>query len=99
MLFKLWEFMEALGRNILHFNYRSSLPEVLCKKGVLRNFTKRTRKHLWPSLFFNKAAGLACNFIKKEALAQVFPYEFCEISKNTFFAEHLRTTASEKKKR
>ena len=38
-------------------------------------------------------------FIKKESLAQVFPYEFCEISKNTFFAEHLRTTASEKKKR
>ena len=27
----------------------------------------------------------ACNFIKKESLAQVFPCEFCEISKNTFF--------------
>ena len=26
----------------------------------------------------------ACNFIKKETLAQVFLYEFCEISKNTF---------------
>ena len=26
-----------------------------------------------------------CNFIKKEALAQVFLCEFCEISKNTFF--------------
>ena len=26
-----------------------------------------------------------CNFIKKEALAQVFSCEFCEISKNTFF--------------
>ena len=36
----------------------------------------------------------ACNFIKKETLAQVFSYEFCEISKNTFFTEHLRTTAS-----
>ena len=33
-------------------------------------------------------------FIKKETLAQVFPREFCEISKNTFFTEHLRTTAS-----
>ena len=29
------------------------------------------------------------NFIKKEALAQVFPREFCEISKNIFFIEHL----------
>ena len=27
----------------------------------------------------------ACNFIKKETLAQVFPYEFCEFPKNTFF--------------
>ena len=35
----------------------------------------------------------ACNFIKKESLARVFSCEFCEISKNTFFAEHLRTTA------
>ena len=26
----------------------------------------------------------ACNFIKKETLAQVFFCEFCEISKNTF---------------
>ena len=36
----------------------------------------------------------ACNFIKKEILAQVFSCEFCEISKNTFFKEHLWTTAS-----
>ena len=35
-----------------------------------------------------------CNFIKKETLAQVFSCEFCEISKNTFFTEHLRATAS-----
>ena len=27
----------------------------------------------------------ACNFIKKESLAQVFSCEFCEISKNTFY--------------
>ena len=36
----------------------------------------------------------ACNFIKKEALAQVFSCEFCQISKNTFFKEHLWATAS-----
>ena len=35
--------------------------------------------------FFNKVAGLACNFIKKESLAQVFFCEFYEISKNNFF--------------
>ena len=48
--------------------------EVLCKKGVLRNFTKSTGKHLCQS-------------------ARVFSCEFCEISKNTFFTEHLWTTA------
>ena len=30
------------------------------------------------------------NFIKKETLAEVFFCELCEISKNTFFTEHLR---------
>ena len=37
----------------------------------------------------------ACNFIKKETLAQVFSCGFWEISKNTFFTEDLWTTASE----
>ena len=36
----------------------------------------------------------ACNFIKKESLAQVFFCEFFEISKNTFSTEHLQRTAS-----
>ena len=31
---------------------------------------------------------------KKETLAQVFSCKFCEISKNTFFTEHLWVTAS-----
>ena len=34
------------------------------------------------------------NFIKKETLAQLFSCEFCEISKNILFTEHLWTTAS-----
>ena len=32
--------------------------------------------------------------LKKETPAQVFSCEFCEISKNSFFTEHLWTTAS-----
>ena len=31
-------------------DYRSSRPEVFCKKGVLRNFAKFTGKHLYQSL-------------------------------------------------
>ena len=41
-------------------------------------------KHLCQSLFF-----------EKETLAQGFSYEFCEISKNVFFREHLLMTASD----
>ena len=63
------------------------------RKGVLRNFAKFTGKHLCQSLFFNEVASAACNFIKKETLAQVFSCEFCEISKNNVFTEHLCTTA------
>ena len=67
-------------------------------KVLPRNFAKFTGKHLCQNLFYNKVAGLrpeACNFIKIETLAQVFPCEFCEISLKTFFTEHLRTTAFE----
>ena len=37
----------------------------------------------------------ACSFIKKKTQAQMFSCEFWEISKNTFFTEHLWATASE----
>ena len=43
---------------IFSWHLRSSCPEVFYKKGVLRNFTKLTGKHLCQSLFFNKVAGL-----------------------------------------
>ena len=36
----------------------------------------------------------AFNFIKQETLVQVFSWEFCQISKSTFFTEHLWVTAS-----
>ena len=36
---------------------RSSLPEVICKKCVLKNSAKLTGKHLCQSLFFKKVTG------------------------------------------
>ena len=64
---------------------RSSHQRSFMKKGVLRNFTKLTGKHLCQSL-----KSEICNFIKKETLAQVFS---CEILQNTFFTEHFWVTA------
>ena len=55
-----------------------------------------TGKHLCQSLFLINLQAEAYNFIRKEALPQVFSSEFCKISKNTFFKEYLRTTASGK---
>ena len=73
---------------------RSSRWEVFCKKGVIRNFTKFIGKHLCQSLFFNKVAGLACNYIEKETLAQVFSCEIWEISKNKFLQRTPLVAAS-----
>ena len=56
------------------------------KKGVLGNFTKFSVKTCARVSFFNKVAG---------TLAQVFSYEFCKISKNTSFTEHIWSTASD----
>ena len=47
------------------------------------------------SLFQQSCRPEACNFIKKETLAQVFSCDICEIFNNTFFTEHVRATASE----
>ena len=68
---------------------RNSHPEMFCKKDLLKNFAKNTRKQLCHSLFFESLRALACNFIKKESLAQVFSCKFFDIFKNTFFIEHL----------
>ena len=79
---------------IYYQKLRSSHRRSSVRKGALRNFAKFIGKHLYQRLFFNKVAN--CNFITKESPAQVFSCEFCEISKNIFFTEHLWTTASEK---
>ena len=69
---------------------------VLWKKVFLEISAKFTGKPLYKSLFFNKVAGLRpATLLRKDTPAQVFPCEFNEISKNTFFIEHLWTTASE----
>ena len=52
-------------------------PEMFCKKRCSEKFRK---------IHMPQPATLL-----KKRLAQVFSFEFCEISKNTFFTEHLWT--------
>ena len=75
-------------------DFEKQPQEVFYDKRLFRNFTKFTGKHLCQSSFFNKVAGLKPATLLKKRLAQVFSCEFCEISKGTFFTEHLLTTAS-----
>ena len=69
-------------------------PEVFYEKRYSQKFCKVHRKTPVSESFLTKLQAQACNFIKKETLAQVFSYEVCKISKNTFFAEHIQATAS-----
>ena len=46
------------GKHFVLFHYRSSPAEVFCKKDVLRNLAKFTRKYLCQGLFFTKVADL-----------------------------------------
>ena len=69
--------------------FRSSRPEVFCKKSVFKSLTKFTGKHLYQSLFFKK------NFIEKETLLLAFSCKFYEISKNTFSYRTPLVAASE----
>ena len=82
----------------VHNSRQEQPPEVFYAKRCSQKFHKFHSKtpvpesHLVSSLIMLQAQ--AYNFIKKEALAQVFSCEISENSKNMFFTEHLWTTAS-----
>ena len=64
--------------------FKSSHRNCSTKKVVVRKFINFIGKHLcW-----------ALQLYWKGTPTQVFSCEFCEIFKNTYFEEHLRTTAS-----
>ena len=63
-------------------SFRSSGPEVFCKKDVLKSFRKFTGKQLCQGLIFNKITGLRPEILLKKRLWH--RCEFCQISKNTF---------------
>ena len=87
----------------IYFNIKLCFTEAATRgalinftKGALINFTKSTGKHMRQSLFLNKVTGLrAATLLKQKFWHIFFSCEFCEISKNTLFTEHLWTTASD----
>ena len=66
--------------------FRSSHRRCSMKKGVLKNFTKFTGKHLCQSLFFNKVAGLrSTSLLKKRLWYRCFPVNFAKFLRTRFF--------------
>ena len=59
-------------------------------KGVLRNLTKFTGKHLFQSLFLNKVAGPRPEtLIKKRLWHRCCPVNFVKFLRTPIFTEHL----------
>ena len=82
---------------------RSSHQRCSMKKGILKNFSKFTGKHLCHSLIFNKVAGLmSANLLKirpatllnKRLQHRCFPVNFVKFLKSTLSTVYVWTTAS-----
>ena len=81
------------SNNFFYFffcNFIRSRPNVFCKKGFLRNFTKYTGKHLCQSLFLNKVTALTpATLLKKRLWHRYFPADFVKFLRTPFYREHV----------
>ena len=77
-IFKKYQW-SILGSSNLTGKFRNSHQSCSIKKGVLRNFTILTVKHLYQSLFFNKVA----------CLHRCFPMNYAKFLRAPFLTEHL----------
>ena len=92
-------FSEFYNRIIPVFLYQRA--EAVARRGSVKKYSSKFgkihRKTLVrESTFLIKLDALACNFIKKETLAQLFYCEFSEISENAFSYRTPPLAASER---
>ena len=73
---------------------RSSHQSCSVRKSVSQ-ISQNSQKHLCQSFSFNKVAGVSPAILLKNDSGTDVSSEFCEISKNNFFTEHIWATASE----
>ena len=68
----------------------SSYRKCSIQKSFLKHFANFTGKHLYQKVsFLIKLQVSACNFIKKETGAGVFPVDFAKIFRTTFLQNTL----------
>ena len=73
------------------FSSEADVQRCSVKKGVLRNFTKFTGKHLCQSPFFNKVADLRPEILLEKRLwHRCFSVNFAKFLRTSFLIEHLR---------
>ena len=91
--FSFWEEITIWNENWL-WKSRTNDSEVPCKKMFLKisqnSYENQFKGNQCWSLFFNKFAGWACNFIQKETLAQMFSCKLRKIFKDKFFIKQLQ---------
>ena len=82
-LFPAFELNTESSSNLAKWSNTFEQCSVICV--FLKHLQNFTGKHLCQTLYLSKTADLS----KIETLTQVLSCGFCEIFKNTFFAEHL----------
>ena len=83
------DFFDKFKTVIVQALIQKQPPKVFYRKIYLKNSQNLQENPCTRVSFLIKLQVSACNFIKKETLAQVFYCEFCEIFESTFFTEHL----------
>ena len=86
--------LKKISETILYskgsINSRSSHRRCSVRKGVLRNFTKLSGKHLCQGLFFNKVVGLRpATLLKKRLWHSCFPENFVKFLRTPFYRTPL----------
>ena len=78
---------------IMVYNFKSSHQNYSVWEDVLKTFTNFTGNYLCWSLFLIKLQAWGSATLLKRDSTQLLSCEVCEIFKNTYFKEHLWTTA------
>ena len=85
MLCQFWNnlggvFIQIFSSDAFLIHYRSSHRRCSVKKGVIKNFTKFTGKHLCQSLFFN----IGVSFLNRRLWHRYFPVDFVKFLRAPF---------------
>ena len=80
--------------NIWSFHCQKQLPEVFCKKDVVKNLTIFMGKTCVGVSLIKLQGWRPATLLKKYSNTQVFSCEIWKTFKKTYFEEHLQTTAS-----